>query len=126
MKKAILAARVLLGAVFLIFGLNYYLKFIPIPPPENALAGSFIGTLFKSGFLEVVKIIEIVGGLLLLSGRFAPLGLALLAPIVIVILLYDIFLAGAFNPAGTLVLALSAFLAWAWRGNYLPLLQPPR
>ena len=124
MKKAILVARVLLGAAFLVFGLNYYLKFLPIPPADG-YAGQFMGALFKSGFLQVVKIIEIAGGALLLSGRYAPLGLALLLPVVVNIVLYDVFLAKAFNPAGVIVAALATFLLIVWRRNFAGIFARP-
>lgn len=125
MKYATITARVLLGAVFLIFGLNYFLKFIPIPPSDG-LAAQFMGALFASKFLLVVKLIEIIGAGLLLSGRFAPLGLTLLGPIVISITLYDLLLAKAFNPAGALVGLLSLFLLYAYRKNFSALIEAPK
>ncbi|MGJ8695883.1 MAG: hypothetical protein ACSHYF_06155 [Verrucomicrobiaceae bacterium] len=125
MKNATLIARILLGAAFLTFGLNYYLGFLSMPPQEG-LAGQFMGAIYQSGYLGVVKNIEIAGGLLLLTGRYAPLGLTLLGPVVINIALFDVFLAKAFNPVGALVGVLSLFLLIAWRGNFKGLVAAPR
>ena len=84
--------RYFLGLIFVVFGLNYFLNFIALPPmtPE---AMSFMGALMETGYmLPLVKIIEVVAGLMLLSGLFVPLALVLLAPIVVNILLLHLFL----------------------------------
>lgn len=125
MKNTTFVARILLGAAFIIFGLNFYMKFLPMPPNEG-LAQQFMGAIFQSGFLEVVKVIEIVGGVLLLSKRFAPLGLTLLGPIVVNIALFDVIIKEAFNPVGALLGVLSLFLLIAWRGNFKRLFAAPR
>jgi uncharacterized membrane protein YphA (DoxX/SURF4 family) len=125
MNKAILISRNLLGVVFVVFGLNYFLQFIPMPKSEG-LPAQFMGALFVSKFLLVVKILEIAGGVLLLTKRFAPLGLVVLGPIVVNILLYDIFLAGAFNPLGALVLVLESFLIWSYRKNFAGIFSAPK
>lgn len=93
MKKLPLIARYLLGLVFVVFGLNFWLKFIDIPsPPALSPAAAFMGALYGSGFLTLVKVLEIVGGALLLSGRYVNLALLLLGPIVVNIALYHFFL----------------------------------
>lgn len=118
MKYASIIARILFGAAFLIFGLNFFLKFIPLPPPESPTAGAFLGALFTSGYLTVVKVLEIIGALLVLSGRYTALGLLILGPIVINIFLYHAFL----DPKGLalpLVLnALAAFLLYVHRAAF--------
>src|SRR4030095_15775989 len=83
MKIATIIARVLLGLVFVVFGSNIFLHFIPMPPPHPGLLGDFSKALFLSHYLHVVAVFQIVGGLLLLIGRFVPLGLALLAPVIV-------------------------------------------
>ncbi len=123
-KIAISVARVLLGLVFFVFGLDGFLHFVPqptTPPPEGAmnLAIAFL----QSGYLfPLIKGTEVLGGLLLLSNRFVPLALVLLAPVVVNIAAFHLFLA----PEGTwLALALVAVeitLAWAYRAAYRPLL----
>jgi uncharacterized membrane protein YphA (DoxX/SURF4 family) len=120
--KLVIGARVLLGLIFFVFGLNFFLHFIPQPPPSGP-AGAFAGALFATGyFFVVLKVIEIVSGALLLAGRFVPLVLAVLAPIVIHILLFHGFLAPAGIPLAVVVLALELFLAWSYRSVYRPML----
>jgi len=121
MKYAIIVTRSLLGLIFVIFGANYFFKFIPIPPSEGPPA-EFMGAMFITGYLAVIKVLEIIGGALTLSGRFTPLGLLILGPIVVNIALYDLLMAKAFNPLGVVVAALSAFLLYAYRANFLPIL----
>ena len=121
-SKIILAARILLGLIFLVFGLNFFLHFIP-QPPMPAAAGAFAGAMFATGYLfTLVKVIEVTCGALLLAGRFVPLALALLAPIVINIVCFHAFLAPQGMPLPLVVLALEVFLAWSFRGAYRPML----
>lgn len=118
MKAAIILARVLLGLIFVVFGLNVFFHFINLGPLPQGQAGAFMGALFLSGYLYAVKVIEIVGGLLLLSGRFVPLGLTLLGPVIVNILSFDIFLVHAFNPLSFLCFLLEAFLIVAYRSAF--------
>jgi uncharacterized membrane protein YphA (DoxX/SURF4 family) len=120
--KLVLGARVLLGLIFFVFGLNFFLHFIPQPPLAGP-AGAFAGAMFATGYLfVVVKVVEVVSGALLLAGRFVPLALALLAPIVINIVLFHAFLAPAGIALPIVVLALELFLAWSYRSVYRPML----
>src|SRR6266403_4514161 len=91
MKYAIIIARILLGLVFVVFGSNAFLHFIPMPPPPQGYAGAFIGALMNTGYLYVVATLQVLGGLCLLSGRLAPLGLTLLGPVIFNILCFHIF-----------------------------------
>jgi uncharacterized membrane protein YphA (DoxX/SURF4 family) len=123
MNKLQLAARILLGAIFVIFGANGFLHFLPMPAPPAA-AGAFLGALAATGYMfPVIKSIEILSGLLLLSGFAVPLALVLLAPIVINIFLYHTIL----DPAGAalpiVIVALGLFLAWTVREKFQPLFQ---
>ncbi len=122
MKYAILIARLLLGAIFLIFSLNFWLHFIKMPPMEGP-AGAFAGLLFTSGYFTAVKVCELVGSLLVLSGRFTPVGLLFLGPIILNILFFDAFLAKAFNPVSSLAAVLALFLLWSERARFVPLLK---
>jgi hypothetical protein len=106
MKIATLIARILLGVLFLVFGLNGFLHFIPLPLPSG-LAGQYMSALFVSHYLVVVFLLQVIGAALLLANRFVPLALVLLGPIVVNILLFHSLMA----PAG-LPLALSATLLW--------------
>ena len=117
-------ARVLLGLNFFVFGLNGFLNFIPPPSgplPEGAvkLATAFV----ESGYLfSLIKGTEVVAGLALLGGRFVPLALVVLAPVVVNIVAFHAFLL----PSGTgfaLALAgLTLYVAWAYRQADAPLL----
>jgi putative oxidoreductase len=106
MKIAVLIARILLGLLFLVFGLNGFFHFIPMPPPTG-LAGQYMGALFVSHFLVVVFLLQVVGGALLLAGRYIPLGLLLLGPVLVNIVLFHSLMA----PEG-LPIALFATLLW--------------
>jgi putative oxidoreductase len=123
MKVAIIIARVLLGLVFAVFGLNVFFNFIPMPPPPKNEAGAFMGALFGSGYLYAIKCFEIAGGLLLLIGRKVPLGLTLLGPVIVNILFYDIFLDRSGLPMGIVIAALALFLLWAYRKAFAGLLS---
>ena len=126
---AALAARVLLGGMFLVFGLNGLLPtpFVEVPPPPNDVAKSFLKTLYAdSNYLKTVKLLEVVGGALVLSGRLVPLGLVILTPIAVNILFYEVFLIGTAGPGLPLVV-LCAALIWAYRSHFAPLFaQKPR
>ena len=99
MKIAVIVARILLGLIFLIFGLNGFLNFLHMPMPPGP-AGQYMGVLFVSHYLAVVLLLEVVGGALLLSGQFIPLALVLLGPVLFNILLFHMFLFPAgFPPA---------------------------
>ena len=118
MSKAVLIARILLGIIFAFFGANYFLGLVEVPPPNEA-AGSFMGALVATGYMfPIIKIIEIVGGVMLLAGFGVPLALLLLAPIVVNIVLLHVFLDTGGLPMSILVLVLEIFLAWAYRGSF--------
>ncbi len=99
MKIAVLVARILLGLTFLVFGLNGFLDFLHMPMPPGP-AGQYMGVLFMSHYLQVVFLVEVIGGVLLLSGQFIPLGVVLLGPVIFNILLFHTFLfPSGFPPA---------------------------
>jgi putative oxidoreductase len=123
MKIATIIARVLLGLIFLVFGLNVFLHFMPMPPPPKNEAGAFLGALFSSGYLYAIKCFEISGGLLLVIGRKVPLGLTLVGPVIVNILFYDIFLDHTGLPLGIVLAVLSVFLLWAYRTAFAGLLS---
>lgn len=115
-------ARTLLGLIFFVFGLNGFLQFLPVPPMPEA-AGAFAGALAKTGyFFPMLKGIEVVAGALLLSGRYVPLALTVLAPIVVNIALFHIVLAPGLGMVA-LLLTLEIYLAWAYRDAFAPMLK---
>jgi putative oxidoreductase len=100
MKIAVLVARILLGLLFLVFGLNGFLNFLHMPPMPPGPAFQYVGVLYMSHYLHVVFLLELIGGVLLLSGQFIPLGLILLGPVLFNILLFHTFLfPSGFPPA---------------------------
>jgi putative oxidoreductase len=126
MKHIPTIARYLLGIVFVVFGTNFWFRFIPVPSPEEgSLAAGFMGALFLSGFLTVVKILEVLGGILLLSGRYVNLALAVLGPIVVVIVLYHLFILQGGYPMAALVGTL-AIVALSGRREFINSLLSPR
>ena len=116
--RAWTVARVLLGLVFTVFGLNGFFQFLPAPTVGES-ASAFLGALAAAGYVfPVIKSVEVLVGLSLLSGRFVPLALTLLAPITVNIILFHSFL----DPSGLLlplvVLGLHLSLAWRYRDAY--------
>ena len=107
MKIATIIVRVLLGLVFVVFGSNIFLHFIPMPPPPATLAGDFSKALMQSHYIYVVGLLQVIGGLLLLIGRYVPLGLTLLGPVIANILLFHIFLDRSGLPLAIIVAVLN-------------------
>lgn len=117
MKYAVLGARLLLGLIFTVFGINLWLQFLP-QPELNEAAGAFFGAIATTYLLTFIKVTEVLGGVLLLSGRLVPLALTILAPIVLNILFFHVFLDPAGMPVAIFVTALEAFLAWSYRDSF--------
>ncbi len=114
MKIASMVARYLLGLIFLIFGSNGFLHFIPMPPPPG-VAGQYMGALFVSHLLVVIFLVQLLGGILLLAGRYVSLGLVLLGPVIVNIVLFHAFMAPSGLPMATLVVILWLLTAWSVR-----------
>jgi len=123
-KVATIVARVLLGLIFVVFGSNIFLHFIPMPPLPATLAGDFSKALMQSHYIYVVGLLQVLGGLLLLIGRYVPLGLTLLGPVIVNILLFHIFLDPSGLPMAIIVAVLALFLLWRHRTNFAGLVKP--
>jgi hypothetical protein len=123
MSKIIPAARTLLGLGFTAFALNYFVPFLPAPPPPPAEALAFLGVFATSGFLTLVKVVELGAGLLLLSNRFVPLALALLAPVIVGITAFHVLLAPAGLSIALVFLVLELVAAWGYRNAFAPMLR---
>jgi putative oxidoreductase len=106
MRIIVLIARVLLGLVFVVFGLNGFLNFLSMGPMPTGLAGQFMGALFVSHYYWVIAALQVVGGVLLLVNRFVPLALVLLGPVIVNILCYHVFLNHAGAPPAIVVTVL--------------------
>jgi uncharacterized membrane protein YphA (DoxX/SURF4 family) len=124
MNIATIIARVLLGLMFVVFGSNAFLHFIPMPELPATPSGHFINALIVSKYIYAVALFQVVGGLLLLIGRFVPLGLTLLGPVIVNIVLFHIFLDPAGLVMAIVVFALWAFLLWRYREAFAGLLRP--
>src|SRR5436190_24093833 len=117
------AARILLGTIFTVFGLNGFLQFLKMPPPPPA-AGAFFGALMATGYmLPLIMSVQLFAGVLLLSRRLVPFALTLLAPVVVNIVAFHLFLAPQGLPLALLVVGLGLYLAWTERDAYRPLFQ---
>ena len=88
MKIAALIARNLLGLMFVVFGLNGFLHFIPQPPPPPGMAGQYMGAMAATHYFVPVFLLQLIGGVLLLANRYVPLALVMLGPVIVNILLY--------------------------------------
>ena len=106
MKYIVTIARILLGLIFVVFGLNGFLHLLPTPQYQG-IAGQFIGAIFTSHFYIVVFLTQLIGGLFTLANRYVPFGLLLLGPVLVNILSFHIFMAPAQIP-----LALVATVLW--------------
>jgi len=122
MKTAAAIARFLLGLVFVVFGLNGFLNFMPMGPVP-ALAGQFAAALVQSHYMTVVLTLEILSGVLLLTNSYALLATTFIAPVIVNILLFHIFMAPAGLPLAAIVTALWLVSAYPYRALLSPLFQ---
>lgn len=121
MSKLPMIARILLGLIFFVFGLNGFLNFLPAPPMPEA-AGAFAGALAATGYMfPLIKAIEVLVGVLLLTNKFVPLALILLAPITLNIVLFHGVLAPAGIALPVIIVLLHVYLASTYKAAYKPL-----
>lgn len=123
MKVVVTVARVLLGLVFFVFGLNGFLHFMPNPPPTPA-AGEFFGALIKTGYMfTLIFGPQVLGGALLLLNIAVPFALVILAPVVVNIIGFHLYLSPVPMQLAIafLVTAFELFLAWYYRAAFAPL-----
>jgi putative oxidoreductase len=113
MKIAVVIARILLGLVFLVFGLNNFIHFIPQQPIPGD-AGALGELLFRHGWFTFHGLLEVVAGALLLVGRYVPIALVLLGPILVNILVFHITLAPSGIGPGLVCTLLELFLIYAY------------
>ena len=122
MKITAPVARVLLGFIFLLFGLNGFFHFIPSPPLSGTL-GQFVEALFVSHYLVVVFLLQLIAAILLLINRYVPLALTLLAPIIVNVLLVHILMAPSGLPLAIVVTVLWIVVYLSVRSAFTGLLQ---
>jgi uncharacterized membrane protein YphA (DoxX/SURF4 family) len=115
MKIVALIARILLGLVFLIFGLNGFLYFIPVKELPAGTAGEFLTILMQSHYVYFVSALQVIGGALLLVNRYVPLGLTILGPVIVNILLFHLLMALSDLPLAIVVAILWGIVAYRQR-----------
>jgi uncharacterized membrane protein YphA (DoxX/SURF4 family) len=116
-------ARFLLGLMFLVFGLNGFLNFMPQPKDLPQVIVTVGVALKQGGFMDVVSGAEVLVGVLLLTNCFVPLALAMLAPIIVGILTFHIYTSPSMIGPGIVVALLELYLAWSYRAAFCPMLR---
>lgn len=123
MSKLTMAARILLGLIFTVFGLNGFLNFLPPPELPEAAVPFMTGLASTGYFFPMLKLVEVVAGICLLAGLFVPLALILLAPIVVNIAMFHFLLAPGEWWMGVLVVVLEIIVAWGYRDSFSGVLE---
>lgn len=119
---------ILLGLLFVMSAVMVLFNLVKAPPPpEGSPAAMFFGAFGPTGYLTFVKVLELVGGLLLMIPRLRNVGLLVLGPIVVNIVAFHLFIGGGFkdfaNPMLLGVVGLSLYLLWVGRHNFARLLN---
>lgn len=124
MKWVVLFVRVLIGLQFIFAAVAYFAK-LPTGAPTDENALKFMTAMVASHYFDAVKVLELLGGLLLLSGRLTPLGLVILVPITVNIALWDIFMVKfSTPPAGLILLALEGLVMCGYWPYFAPFFKP--
>ena len=120
MKIVTVIARVLLGLMFFVFGLNGFLNFIPAPPIPGP-AGAWFGAMFATHYLVLIAGVQLIAGALLLTNQYVPLALVALAAVIANILTYHITMLHEGWPLAAFVTVLWFIVAWPLREHFAPL-----
>ena len=119
MKIATAIARYLLGAIFVFFGANLMFHFLPNPPLPPGPLKDYMTVMVGTHYIEVIGFFQALPGLLLLVNRYVPLGIAMLAPILVNILTTHLLVVhGGLFPVPLVVVLLWAFLFWSYRSAF--------
>jgi putative oxidoreductase len=118
MKIAALIARILLGLIFFVFGLNGFLNFMPTGQLPSGLAGQFISVLFQSHFVYLVSALQVAGGALLLVNRYVPLALVLLGPVIVNILFFHLLMEHTGLPLAIVMVILWGIVFLRYRQSF--------
>ncbi|MDR3739718.1 MAG: hypothetical protein P4L40_11960 [Terracidiphilus sp.] len=124
MKIAATVARLLLGLMFLVFGSNAFLNFIPQGAPPPGLAGEFSAALFKAHYFYAVGVVMVFSAVLFLANRYVALALVLLGPVLVNILLFHLLMAPSSIWMGLFATALWFLVFWRERAAFMPLFRP--
>lgn len=123
MKIATIIARILLGLAFVVFGVFPFLTFLPQPPPPPGLAGDYVKVFTASHYAQVIGAMQFLSGLMLLTGRFVPLGLTILAAILFNIWTFHLLMAPASILPGVVATGLWAIVFWNYRERFAGILS---
>jgi len=123
MRIVVTGARIVLGLVFFVFGLNIFFSFFTTPVPAGD-AAQLIALMFSHGWFKVIGTLEVLGGLLLLSGRLVPLGLTILGPILLVIVLFHSTLAPGGLAAALFWMLMELYLIYAYKSSFESVMDP--
>lgn len=119
---------ILLGLLFVVSGAVVLLKLAPMPPmPEGTPMAMFMGAFVPTGYLNFVKVLEIIGGILVAIPKTRNIGLLVLGPILINILAFHLFVAkgeGLFDPMLLALVVFALFLLWTGRRAFAGLINP--
>ncbi len=118
MKIASTISRYLLAFVFIVFGLNGFLHFIPQPPPASEMAGQYFTVMSKSHYLVFVFGLQLLAGVLFVFRRTVPLALTVAGPIIVNILLFHALMDPAGIVPGLVVTALWFVVYWQFRAAF--------
>ncbi|MEL6988422.1 MAG: DoxX family membrane protein [Bacteroidota bacterium] len=123
MDKAKLIIRILFGLMMLVFGLNKFLNFMPMPELPSA-ASNFMSALVESGYMmKVVGIVEVLAGILLLANKFVPLALVIIFPVMLNAFMFHLFLDLKGIPGALVAIAMNIFLFFAYKPSYEEVLR---
>jgi putative oxidoreductase len=123
MKIASIVARILLGALFVFGGSNHLFNFVPAQPLPPGPAGQFIAGMTGIGYLTFIGVMEVIGGLLIITQQFVPFGLTILGPIVVNILVVEALIMPKAVLVAVVMIVLWVVSAWPLRRLFFPLLQ---
>lgn len=119
MKVAVLISRLVLGFLYLVFGLDYFLHFIPYQPMHTGVTGALVAGLKGVGYIyPMMKVIQITAGLALLTNRFAPFAAVVVFPISLNVMLFHTVLVPSGWYMGVLLLIPNILLGFGYRKYY--------
>lgn len=124
MKIVTIVARILLGLAFVLFGVFPFLTFLPQPPAPPGLAGDYVKVFTVSHYAQVIGAMQLLSGLMLLSGKFVPLGLTILGAILFNIWTFHLLMAPASILPGAVATVLWAIVCWSYRDRFEGILRP--
>jgi hypothetical protein len=123
MKIVFTIARLLLGLMFFVFGLNDFLNFIPMGPMPTGHPGEFFAVMFATHYIYAIGVVMAVSGILLLANRFVALGLTLLGPVLVNILLFHLFMQPKSIGMGLIATLLWLLVAWQHKAAFAGLFK---